>query len=106
MSSSYIYFAIILSAIATYLPRILGAMSSAYVDENGKIFKFVSCISYGILAALISRIFIYPVGALEETAALSRLIAAALTIACLFMTRKNVLFSSLFGIILFGIIEY
>ena len=105
MFDTYIYSAIVISALATYLPRFLGVFSSEFVNEEGKIFKFVSCISYGILAALIARIFIHPVGALEETSTLVSLLVAAITILVLFASKKNVLFSSLFGVILFGILN-
>ena len=105
MFDTYIYLAIVISALATYLPRFLGVFSSEFVNEEGKIFKFVSCISYGILAALNARIFIHPVGALEETSTLVRLLVAAITILVLFASKKNVLFSSLFGVILFGILN-
>jgi branched-subunit amino acid transport protein len=105
MSETYIYLAILLTAFATYLPRFLGVFSSDFVNEEGKLFKFVSCVSYGILAALIARIFIHPVGALEETSTAIRLLAAGLTIVVLFVSKKNVLFSSLFGVILFGILN-
>ena len=105
MSETYIYLAIFLTAFATYLPRFLGVFSSDFVNEEGKLFKFVSCVSYGILAALIARIFIHPVGALEQTSTAIRLLAAGLTIVVLFVSKKNVLFSSLFGVILFGILN-
>lgn len=106
MSDTYIYIAIVITAIATYLPRFLGVFSSDYVNEEGKLFKFVSCISYGILAALVSRIFIHPVGALEQTSTLVRLAVAGITIVVLMLSKKNVLFSSLFGVILFGILNF
>lgn len=105
MSETYIYLAILLTAFATYLPRFLGVFSSDFVNEEGKLFKFVSCVSYGILAALIARIFIHPVGALEQTSTSIRLLAAGITIVVLFVSKKNVLFSSLFGVILFGILN-
>ena len=105
MTETYIYLAILLTAFATYLPRFLGVFSSDFVNEEGKLFKFVSCISYGILAALIARIFIHPVGALEQTSTSIRLLAAGITIVVLFVSKKNVLFSSLFGVILFGILN-
>jgi len=105
MTETYIYLAILLTAFATYLPRFLGVFSSDFVNEEGKLFKFVSCISYGILAALIARIFIHPVGALEQTSTTIRLLAAGITIVVLFVSKKNVLFSSLFGVILFGILN-
>jgi len=105
MSETYIYLAILLTAFATYLPRFLGVFSSDFVNEEGKLFKFVSCVSYGILAALIARIFIHPVGALEQTSTTIRLLAAGITIVVLFVSKKNVLFSSLFGVILFCILN-
>jgi branched-subunit amino acid transport protein len=106
MSSNYIYIAILIASAATYVSRFLGVISANFVDEDGQLFKFVSCVSYGILAALITRIFIYPVGALEETSTFVRVFVAALTIFVLFLSKKNVLFSSLFGVIVFGIINF
>lgn len=106
MSSNYIYIAILIASVATYASRLLGAISANYVNEEGKLFKFISCISYGILAALIARIFIHPVGALEESSTFVRIFVAGLTIVVLFLSKKNVLFSSLFGIIVFGIVNF
>ena len=106
MFETYIYFAILLTAVATYLPRFLGVFSSDFVNEEGKLFKLVSCISYGILAALIARIFIHPVGALEQTSTFIRIFVAGITIVVLFISKKNVLLSSFFGIILFGILNF
>ena len=42
MSDTYIYIAILITAVATYLPRFLGVFSSDFVNEDGKLFKFVS----------------------------------------------------------------
>ena len=106
MSANYIYIAILVSAFATYISRFLGVISSKYVNEEGKLFKFVSCISYGILSALIARIFIHPVGALEQSSTFIRIFVAGLTIVVLFLSKKNVLLSSFFGIILFGILNF
>jgi branched-subunit amino acid transport protein len=103
---NYIYFAIIISALATYIPRFLGVYSAKFISIDGKIFKFVTCISYGILTALISRIIIYPVGVLENTATWMRLIVATISIIVLFLTKKNVLIASSFGIFLFCILNY
>jgi branched-subunit amino acid transport protein len=88
MSANYIYIAILVSAFATYISRFLGVISSKYVNEEGKLFKFVSCISYGILSALIARIFIHPVGALEQTSTFIRIFVAVLTIVVLLSRKK------------------
>ncbi|NCU73900.1 MAG: AzlD domain-containing protein [Candidatus Fonsibacter lacus] len=106
MSANYIYIAVLVSAFATYISRFLGVISSKYVNEEGKLFKFVSCISYGVLSALIARIFIHPVGALEQTSTFIRIFVALLTVVVLFISKKNVLLSSFFGIILFGILNF
>jgi len=88
MSANYIYTAILISAAATYLSRFLGVLSSKYVNEEGKLFKFVSCISYGILSALIARIFIHPVGALEQSSTFIRIFVAGLTIVVLSLKKE------------------
>ena len=41
MSDTYIYIAIVITAIATYLPRFLGVFSSDFVNEEGKLSHYM-----------------------------------------------------------------
>jgi branched-subunit amino acid transport protein len=58
----------LMGAIAgTYLWRALGVAFSARVEPDGALFRWVTCVSYAMLAALISRMTVLPLGSLAET---------------------------------------
>ena len=75
---------IIVTSLATYLSRFLGVLSSEKIKENSKLFKWFNCLAYSTLAALISRIIIFPSGALSEVDYISRFIVIILSIVILF----------------------
>ena len=82
MSVSVVY-AILVTSLATFLSRFLGAVSSQGIKETSKIFKWFNCLAYATLAALIARTIIFPVGVLNEAGYLIRLIVVILSLAVL-----------------------
>ena len=60
--SSNIILVIAVTSIATYLSRSLGVLFSERIDENSKIFRLFDCIAYSTLAALISKVVVFPAG--------------------------------------------
>jgi len=82
----------LICAIAgTYVWRALGVTFSARVEPDGALFRWVSCVSYAMLAALISRMTVIPVGSLAETPVTFRLGAMAVAIAVFFLARRGML---------------
>ena len=73
MSASIVY-AILVTSLATFSSRLLGAISSEGIKETSKLFKWFNCLAYATLAALIARTIIFPVGVLNDASYLSRLI--------------------------------
>ena len=76
---------------ATYLWRGLGVALSARLDPEGLVFEWVTCVSYAMLAGLISRMTVLPLGGLAETGLAERLIAMALAFAVFFALGRRVL---------------
>ncbi len=74
---------------ATYAWRGAGVLLSGGIDPNSRLFSWLGSVAYATLAALIARIMILPVGILEETQTIDRLLAAAIALAVFFATRKN-----------------
>ena len=74
--SSEIFLAIIVTSIATYSSRFFGMLTSTKIDENSKIYRWFNCLAYSTLAALISRVLIFPNGALNDSTYFLRLIVA------------------------------
>ena len=78
-----IILAILVTSLATYLSRFLGAVTSEKISEKSKIYRWFNCIAYSTLAALISRILIFPSGDLSEVNYILRIIVILLSILIL-----------------------
>ena len=87
-----IVLAILVTSFATYLSRFLGVVSSEKIKEKSKIFKWFNCLAYSTLAALITRILIFPSGVMSEVDYLIRFIVVFISILIFYFTKKNTLF--------------
>ena len=96
MSVSVVY-AILVTSLATFLSRFLGAVSSQGIKETSKIFKWFNCLAYATLAALIARTIIFPVGVLNEAGYLIRLIVVILSLVVFFVSKKNYVYPTIFS---------
>ena len=95
-----IVLAIFVTAVATYISRFLGVLSSEKIKETSKIFRWFNCLAYSTLAALIARMIVFPVGALFEVDYLIRFIVILLSILIFYLTRKNVVYPTVFSAII------
>ena len=91
---------IFVTAVATYISRFLGVLSSEKIKETSKIFRWFNCLAYSTLAALIARMIVFPVGALSEVDYLIRFIVILLSILIFYFTRKNVVYPTVFSAII------
>ena len=96
MSVSVVY-AILVTSLATFLSRFLGALSSEGIKETSKIFKWFNCLAYATLAALISRTIIFPVGVLNDASYFSRLVVVVLSLFVFFISKKNYVYPTIFS---------
>ena len=102
-----ILLAILVTSIATYSSRFLGVLTSEKINENSKIYRWFNCLAYSTLAALISRMIIFPTGVLAESDYLTRFIVIVLSILIFYVTKKNLVYPTVFSaIILFFINSY
>jgi len=103
--SSNIIIVIIITSLATYLSRFLGVLSSEKIKENSKIFRWFNCLAYSTLAALIARIIIFPSGFLLEVNYIIRFIVVILSIVVFYLTKKNLVYPTLFSAIILSTIS-
>ena len=81
---------VIACALATYVWRGLGATIAGRVRAEGPLFTWFGCVAYAMLAGLVARIVIMPLGILETTALWHRFGAAAVALVAYFLlTRRN-----------------
>ena len=100
-----ILLSIIVTALATYVSRFLGVLSSIRIKETSKIFRWFNCLAYATLAALIARTIIFPVGALSDASYLSRLLVVLFSLGIFFITKKNFVYPTIFSAISMSIIN-
>ena len=91
---------ILTTSIATYLSRFLGVVSSEKIKETSKIFRWFNCLAYSTLAALISRIVIFPSGALSETDYLLRFLVIILSILIFYFSKRNLVYPTILSAII------
>ena len=94
---------IVVTSLATYLSRFLGVISAERIKETSKMFRWFNCLAYSTLAALIARLVIFPLGALSEIDYLIRFIVVILSIGIFFLTKKNLVYATLFSAIILSI---
>ena len=103
MSVSVVY-AILVTSLATFLSRFLGAVSSQGIKETSKIFKWFNCLAYATLAALIARTIIFPVGVLNEAGYLIRLVVVILSLVVFFVSKKNYVYPTIFSAVCMAVL--
>ena len=104
MSANIVY-AILVTSLATFLSRFLGALTSQGIKETSKLFKWFNCLAYATLAALITRSIIFPEGILDDSSYLSRLIVVILSVFIFFISKKNFVYPTIFSAICMAILS-
>tara|TARA_B100000401_G_scaffold371892_1_gene270995 strand:- start:133 stop:453 length:321 start_codon:yes stop_codon:yes gene_type:complete len=103
--SSEIFLAIIVTSIATYSSRFFGMLTSTKIDENSKIYRWFNCLAYSTLAALISRVLIFPNGVLNDSTYFLRLIVVIFAVLIFYVTKKNLVYPTVFSGILLALLN-
>ena len=75
------------------------------INENSKIYRWFNCLAYSTLAALISRVVIFPNGDLIDTTYLSRIIVIIFARLIYYITKKNLVYPTIFSAIILAIIN-
>ena len=92
MTSDIDAWILLLAAIgATYLWRSLAVPLSSRIDGDSRAFEWMTCVTYALLAGLISRMIVLPYGDLATTPVSSRIIATVVALAAYFIGQRNLL---------------
>ena len=92
-----IFYAILVTSLATFISRFLGAVSSQGIKETSKLFKWFNCLAYATLAALIARTIIFPAGVLIDASYLSRIIVVVSSLVVFFVSKQNYVYPKVFS---------
>ena len=97
---------ILVTSLATYISRFFGVLSSEKIKETSKIFKWFNCLAYSTLAALITRIVIFPAGILSETDYLNRFIVILACLIIFYLTKKNFVYPTVLSALFLVTLNY
>jgi len=104
--SNTVMYAILVTSIATYLSRFFGVISSKNIKETSKIFRWFNCLAYSTLAALITRIIIFPEGDLSDVDYTIRFLVILISIIIFFVTKRSVVYPTVFSAFLLSFLNY
>ena len=96
--------AIIVTSLATFSSRFLGALTSEKVSVKSKVFQWFNCVAYSILAALLGRMIIFPAGVLADSDLIIRLIVLITCVAIFILTKKNLVLPTIFSAVFLSIL--
>ena len=104
VSSQIIILAILVTSVATFISRFMGALTSEKVSVNSKIFQWFNCVAYSTLAALLGRMIVFPAGVLAESDLTVRLIVLIICVTLFIATKKNLVIPTIISAVLLGIL--
>ena len=99
-SNQIIILAIIVTSLATFISRFMGALTSENVSVKSKLFQWFNCVAYSTLAALLGRMIIFPAGVLADSELIMRLIVFFTCIAIFIISKKNLVIPTITSAIL------
>ncbi|HYC02850.1 MAG TPA: AzlD domain-containing protein [Azospirillaceae bacterium] len=82
---------LLLACLATYLSRGLGVLFAERIDPEGPTFRWVGCVAYAMLAGLVARMILMPIGPLAQVDLATRSSAAVAAAAIYLLSRRNLL---------------
>jgi branched-subunit amino acid transport protein len=100
MSADQALLGLAIAALGTYLWRFLGVAFSGRINTDSGLFRWMSCVAYAMLAGLVARIMLMPVGLLEQAPVAARMLAVAL--ATVIMVWRHPRFGGLVPALVLG----
>jgi len=79
MNSEQLLLGLTLAALGTYFWRFLGVAFSGRINTESPFFRWMACVAYAMLAGLVVRIILLPVGLLEQVSMEVRILAVVLS---------------------------
>ncbi len=85
-------------AAVTYFWRLMGVLLAGKVKQDSAVLGWITCVAYALLAGLIARMIVLPMGPLESTPLIARLGGAGCALAIFLLLRRNVALGVLAGV--------
>ena len=97
MDDFYTWILFLSAVLATYIWRFFAVMISHRIEANHPIVEWFTCLSYGIIAALVAKILFLPSGLLDLVPLWQRLVPMALAFIGFYLLGKRLWIGIVFG---------
>ena len=102
-SSQIIILAIVVTSLATFVSRFMGALTSEKVSVKSKAFQWFNCVAYSTLAALLGRMIIFPAGVLADSSLIIRIVVLFICIIIILNSKKNLVIPTILSAVLLSL---
>ncbi|WP_333842492.1 AzlD domain-containing protein [Limnohabitans sp.] len=76
-----VWFALTAACLGTYICRAAGVKLSGHINQDSEVFRWLSAVTYAMVAALTVRMILMPLGLLATVPVLLRVLICALSLA-------------------------
>ena len=97
-------FLLLFCVLGTFLWRIIGVTIASHINPNGNLFQWFNCVAYALLSGLITRVILIPVGTLENTAQIDRVLPIILGFFVFFFFNRNIFAATITSFFIFLLI--
>ena len=104
-TSNIMILAIVVTSVATFLSRFLGAITSEKVSVKSKVFQWFNCVAYATLAALLGRMIVFPAGVLADSDLFIRIVVLIICIIIFMISKKNLVLPTIVSAILLSVLN-
>ena len=104
-SSQIIILAIVVTSLATFVSRFMGALTSEKVSVKSKAFQWFNCVAYSTLAALLGRMIIFPAGVLADSSLIIRIVVLFICIVIFLNSKKNLVIPTILSVALLSFLN-
>tara|TARA_B100000700_G_C14452899_1_gene582482 strand:+ start:191 stop:517 length:327 start_codon:yes stop_codon:yes gene_type:complete len=104
-ANNIIILAIVVTSLATYISRFFGVLTSEKVSVKSNIFHWFNLVAYATLAALLARMVIFPLGVLQETDLILRIIVLFFCFIIYFISKKNLVIPTIISAIILSLLN-
>jgi len=94
---SSLWLIVLACGAATFFWRALGVLVTRRIDANGAFFRWITCVSYAMVAGLIFRMIVMPESELASVSLPIRLTAVASAFAAYFLFQRRLVAGVLAG---------
>ena len=104
---TYLLLLILACAAGTYLWRALGVAVAGRLNPDGELFSWMGCVALAMVAGLVARMLVEPVGVLATTSLIERFGATACALVVYFvLMRRNLLAGVVSGCVAIVVLQW